>query len=84
MKKPHRISFRIDDDTYNWLEGMGKDSPLSVAEVAREVLMVSRMSKDTKAVYGKCLEYLGSLDSTEFLQGLDGLIAVLKEVKSDG
>ncbi|MBC1236293.1 hypothetical protein [Nostoc sp. 2RC] len=63
---------------------MSQGTGLSVAEVAREVMMVNRMSEDTKLLYGKCLEYLGSLESTEFLQGLDGLIAVFKEVKSNG
>lgn len=84
MKKPHRISFRIDDDTYNWLEGMGKDSTLSVAEVARERLLVSKMSEDTRRVYGACLEYLSALDTTDFLQRLYGLISVLNEVNPNG
>lgn len=84
MKKPHRLSFRVDDDTYNWLEGLGRGTTLSVAEVARERLLVSKMSEDTRRVYGACLEYLSALDSTEFLQGLDGLIAVLKEGKPNG
>ncbi len=83
MTKPYRLSFRVDESTYNWLEDLGQGTHLSVSEIAREVIMTSKMTKDTKVVYGKLLEYLGSLDSPGFFEGLVGLIETIKEVKGN-
>ncbi|MBD2606502.1 hypothetical protein H6G81_18695 [Scytonema hofmannii FACHB-248] len=81
MKKPYRLSFRVDQGTYDWLESLGSDVGQSADLVARELVILNRMSKDTQAVYGRCLEYLNTLGEQEFLQGLDGLISALKEIQ---
>jgi len=77
--KPYRISFRVDADTLSWLESLGNGS-MSPGEVARDVLVSSKVSGKTKGAYDKCLDYLGSVDNPEFIQGLQGLMSVLKEV----
>lgn len=77
--KTKYLGIRLDETTYNWLEQVSEKSGATLSEVVRETLTNRRMSDDTRAVYGKCLGYLASLDHPEFLSGLEGLIEVLKD-----
>ncbi|MBD2683233.1 MULTISPECIES: hypothetical protein [Nostoc] len=79
--KSKQLAFRVDEDTYNWLADQAVESQKTMSEVVRDIFEVTKMSEDTRGVYGKCLDYLSALDSTEFLQGLDGLMSILRGVK---
>jgi hypothetical protein len=41
------------------------------------------MTEGTRKAYSECLEYLASVDSSEFLDGLDALVEAIKEVKTN-
>lgn len=82
--KTKALSFRVDQGTYSWLAEQAEKSKLSISEVVREILKSNQMTEGTRKAYGECLEYLASVDSNDFLVGLDALVEAIKEVKTNG
>ncbi|MBN3889422.1 MAG: hypothetical protein HWQ43_09680 [Nostoc sp. JL31] len=82
--KTKALSFRVEESTYNYLADLSAKSELPISEVVREILKTNQMTEGTRRAYGECLEYLASVDSNDFLEGLDALVEAIKEVKTNG
>ncbi|MEH1806982.1 hypothetical protein [Nostoc sp.] len=82
--KTKALSFRVEESTYNYLADLADKSELPISEVVREIVKTNQMTEGTRRAYGECLEYLASVDSNDFLVGLDALVEAIKEVKTNG
>ncbi|MFN6527267.1 hypothetical protein [Nostoc sp. ChiSLP03a] len=82
--KTKALSFRIEEDTYNYLADLADKSKQPMSEVVRGILENNQMTEGTRRAYGECLTYLASIDSDDFLVALDALIEAIKEVKTNG
>ncbi|MEH2426550.1 MAG: hypothetical protein V7K26_03465 [Nostoc sp.] len=74
-----QIAVRMKESTLQWLEQESLRSGQSSSELVREGIEMLQKSRDTQAVQGLVQEYLSSLDPSEFQDGLQCLIDMIKE-----
>ncbi|RCJ38110.1 hypothetical protein A6769_10175 [Nostoc punctiforme NIES-2108] len=82
--KVKQLAIRLDQGTYDWLADQAIKSQKTMSDVARGIFEANQMTEGTRRAYGECLEYLASVDSNDFLVGLDALVEAIKEVKTNG
>ncbi|WP_138500645.1 ribbon-helix-helix protein, CopG family [Nostoc sp. PA-18-2419] len=83
VNQSRQVGIRMEQGTYDWLLELSERSGVSVSELIREIIKQQQMAEGTRKVYGECLEYLASLESSEFITGLEVLIDTFREAQGN-